>query len=224
MRHWSQKRERYATRLRNEAAEPVIRRIRRHRREALGSFGPIFAALERHIFDRGFDVVTLCSLTDENPINISKRFDRVVGMPPRAYIMSCRLETGWGLLASDLKVWEIAEILGYRSIQVFTDAFVRWYGMRPKAYRDELGHLLRSGLVTPGDPLGRPTSENVMLAVVRKAPAAPPGKLARLRRFLRLDEAQPEPEIEPRYRRRRDRRCTWSGIDARKHPSSSGGG
>ncbi len=220
MRNWSQKRERHAVGIRAEAAEPVIRRIRRHRSEAPGSFGPVFDALERHVFEHSFDVATLCKIAHQNAVNFSKRFGPVVGMTPKAYIDSCRLETGWGMLASDLTMREIAEVLGYRSTQVFTDAFTRWYGLHPKTYRDELGHLLRSGLVTPG----RPTSENVMLAVVRKAPAAPPGKLARLRRFLRLDEAQPEPEIEPRYRRRRDRRCTWSGIDARKHPSSSGGG
>ncbi len=215
MRNWSQKRERHAIGIRDEAAEPVIRRIRRHRRELPGSFRPVFDALERYVFDRGFDVLTLCAITNENSINVSKRFGPVVGMTPKAYIASCRLETGWGMLVSDLAMWEIAEVLGYRSSQVFTNAFAGWYGLRPKTYRDELGHLLRSGLVTPGDPPSRSSSNDVLLSVVCKAPTAPPGKLERLRQFLGL---QPE----RRYRRLEDRRCTWSGLDVREHPSGGG--
>ncbi len=210
MRQWSRLREIYALALRREAATPVLARIGRHRLEAPGSFQRLFDVLERHIFDCGFNVEALCRLSDENPTNFSGRFTLVVGVTPRAYIASGRLETAWGLLASDLKHWEIAEVLGYRSVQVFTDAFARCYGLRPKECRAQLGYLLRSGLVRHGESVRRSkprATSHLPLASSKDFPS----KLQLWRRFL----GGKRTETQCRGRRA----CTWSGLDVREHPS-----
>ncbi len=132
----------HALLLRDQAAVPVLARIRRHGAQAPVSQHAVFAALERHIFDRGFNVNQLCRACGEDAANISTRFSPVVGMTPGAYIASCRLETAWSLiLNTDLKVWEIADVVGYRSSQVFTDAFHRWYGLRPTAYHKQFERM-----------------------------------------------------------------------------------
>ena len=89
------------------------------------------------------------------------------GLPPYAYIEDCRLEVACRLLTdTDLKVWQIAQLIGYSTLQVFSRAFDRWSGVRPTIFRNhsrQSREVLESESVRPrrtrgsGDGRGRPS-------------------------------------------------------------------
>ena len=118
------------------AAEKTMERIHADHEKAPPRIKPLLAYLEEHLFEPQLDFNQLkkaCNIRD-NTIPI--QFHTSVGLPPYAYIEDCRLETACRLLRdTDLKVWQITQLLGYSSIQVFSRAFGRWSGMRPTAYR-----------------------------------------------------------------------------------------
>ncbi|MEM8959908.1 MAG: helix-turn-helix domain-containing protein [Acidobacteriota bacterium] len=110
--------------------------MRRDRERVGARLKPLLEHIEASLFDPGLDVNQLkraCGVRD-NTIPI--QFHAELGMPPHAYIEDCRLKTACRLLCdTDLKVWQIADLLGYSSIQVFSRAFSRWAGVRPTVYR-----------------------------------------------------------------------------------------
>jgi len=118
------------------AAEEVLARIRRDRDRVDQRLRPLLEHIESHLFDPGLDVNQLkrrCGVRDNS---VPIQFHAQLGLPPHAYMEECRLKTGCRLLEdTDLKVWQIADLLGYSSIQVFSRAFSRWSGMRPTVYR-----------------------------------------------------------------------------------------
>lgn len=63
-------------------------------------------------------------------------FHRQIGTPPSQYIRDQRLLVATRLLeTTELRIWRIAELVGYKTINVFSRAFFRWTGVRPGAYR-----------------------------------------------------------------------------------------
>lgn len=125
-----------ANRLLEAAAAPTMERIRRDRQKAPTQLQPLLAYLETHLFDSDLDANQLkraCGVRDNSlPIY----FHHALSLPPYAYIEDCRLEVACRLLRdSDLKVWQIAQLLGYSTLQVFSRAFDRWSGLRPSIFR-----------------------------------------------------------------------------------------
>ncbi|HEX9737327.1 MAG TPA: AraC family transcriptional regulator [Thermoanaerobaculia bacterium] len=113
-----------------------MERIRQDRRKAPTQIQPLLAYLETHLFDPDLDANQLkraCGVRDNSlPIY----FHHAVSLPPYAYIEDCRLEIACRLLsASELKIWQIAQLLGYSTLQVFSRAFHRWSGLRPSVFR-----------------------------------------------------------------------------------------
>lgn len=119
-----------------KAADPTLERIRRDRERAPAQIRPLLAYLETHLFDPALDGTRLkqaCGVRD-NTLPIS--FHKALSLPPYAYIESCRLDVACRLLrGSRLKVWQIAQLVGYSTLQVFSRAFHRWSGVRPSVYR-----------------------------------------------------------------------------------------
>ncbi len=120
----------------DNAASDIKKRILRDEEGAPRRIKPLLTYIHEHLFDPSLDVNQLkrgCGVRDNSlPI----QFHAAIGKPPHAYIEDCRLTVACGLLASsDLKVWKIAQLLGYSSIQVFSRAFTRWGGVRPTTYR-----------------------------------------------------------------------------------------
>jgi AraC-like DNA-binding protein len=67
----------------------------------------------------------------------SERFREVVGQPPLHYLTELRMSRACHLLSgTDLGVKQIATLVGYESPSSFTNAFKRWHGVSPAAYRD----------------------------------------------------------------------------------------
>lgn len=74
-----------------------------------------------------------CGVRDNS---IAIQFHTVLGEPPAAFITTRRLAVASRLLVETaLPVWKISELLGYSSIQVFSRAFFRRKGIRPKDFR-----------------------------------------------------------------------------------------
>jgi AraC-like DNA-binding protein len=66
----------------------------------------------------------------------ARRFARVVGAPPAAYLAGCRMTIAERLLRdSDLKLAAVASRVGYTSEFAFAKAFKRDYGIAPGTYR-----------------------------------------------------------------------------------------
>ncbi len=118
------------------AAVESLERIRLDRAKAPLRIKPLLAYIEEHLFDPTLDVNHLkraCGVRDNS---VPIQFHSAVGRPPHGYIEDRRLESACRLLATtDLKIWQISELLGYSSIQVFSRAFSRWSGQRPTLYR-----------------------------------------------------------------------------------------
>lgn len=118
------------------AAEESIERIRQDHAKAPQRLKPLLAYIEEHLFDPSLDVNQLkrnCGVRDNS---VPIQFHSAVGRPPHGYIEDRRMETACKLLSdSNLKIWQISELLGYSSIQVFSRAFSRWSGQRPTSYR-----------------------------------------------------------------------------------------
>ncbi len=119
-----------------EAARESIERIQLDRRKAPQRLKPLLAYIEENLFHPTLDVNQLkrsCGVRDNS---VPIQFHSAVGRPPHGYIEDRRLETACRLLAeTHLKIWQISELLGYSSIQVFSRAFSRWSGQRPTLFR-----------------------------------------------------------------------------------------
>lgn len=118
------------------AAADSLERIRLDRARAPQRLKPLLAYIEDNLFDPTLDVNQLkrsCGVRDNS---VPIQFHSAVGRPPHGYIEDRRLETACSLLSStNLKIWQISELLGYSSIQVFSRAFSRWSGQRPTQFR-----------------------------------------------------------------------------------------
>lgn len=126
----------HSHKLLEQAATESIERIQLDRRKAPQRLKPLLAYIEENLFNPTLDVNQLkrsCGVRDNS---VPIQFHSAVGRPPHGYIEDRRLETACRLLAdTHLKIWQISELLGYSSIQVFSRAFSRWSGQRPTLFR-----------------------------------------------------------------------------------------
>lgn len=127
------------SKLLEEAAVLTLERIRRDRRKAPAQIQPLLRYLETHLFDGGLDAIRLKQACGVRDNTLPLQFHHSVGLPPYAYIEDCRMEVACRLLVNtDLKVWQITQLLGYATLQTFSRAFHRWSGIRPSTYRDDV--------------------------------------------------------------------------------------
>ena len=173
------------------AAQESIERIRRDHTKAPQRLKPLLAYIEEHLFDPSLDVNQLkrnCGVRDNS---VPIQFHSAVGRPPHGYIEDRRLETACKLLSdSSIKIWQISELLGYSSIQVFSRAFSRWSGQRPTAYRKKARQRKEMGEAAP-------KLEESLIArteTLRKALAGELSLDEANQLILRLRAMYPEPE------------------------------
>jgi len=134
--HEAEEMAEHSRKLLEAAAAQSLKRIRRDRAWVPSNLDPLLAYIEEHLFDPTLDVNQLkrgCGIRDNS---VPIRFHATLGRTPHAYIEDRRLETARRLLsATSLRIWQVAELVGYSGIQVFSRAFLRWSGERPSAYR-----------------------------------------------------------------------------------------
>lgn len=138
-----------------DASRLALQRIRSDQEHASKRLLPLLLYIEEHLFHPSLNVNRLkqaCRIRDNS---IAIQFHREIGQSPKAYISSRRLETAARLIiTTHLKIWEIAERVGYSNLGVFSKAFNRWAGQRPNAYRRQMREIdqmkVPSDSVSPG--------------------------------------------------------------------------
>ncbi len=121
------------------AASDALARIRRDRELVVEKLKPLLEYLEGHLFDPRLNVHQLKQACGVRDNSIAIRFHSQVGHSPKAYITDRRMETAVTLLRdTELRIWQIADMVGYSGLAVFSKAFARWAGQRPKAFRRQV--------------------------------------------------------------------------------------
>ncbi len=129
----------------SNAAQPALARINQDRSTAPAKLRLLLDYLEENLFDPALNVAQLMLICKVRDHSLSLAFCAALGQGPRAYIEEHRLQTAVRLLTkTDLKIWQVAELLGYSSLSTFSRAFSRWAGSRPGAFR----HRQRQAVVT----------------------------------------------------------------------------
>ncbi len=132
------------------AASDALARIRQDRERVSEKMKPLLEYLEDHLFDPRLNIARLKEACGVRDNSIAIVFHSQVGHPPKVYITQRRLETAATLLRdTDLRIWRIAELVGYTGLSVFSKAFGRWAGQRPRAYRQQLHETAGGDLSDP---------------------------------------------------------------------------
>ncbi len=159
------------------AAAPILERIRMDHLQAREPARSLLALVLEHLFDLEMGIELLQRRSGYHESYVNQVFNDAVGSPPYTYIEDRRMEIAAPLVADTaLKVWQIAELLGYGSDDIFSRAFRRWSGLKPTDYRREL----------------RPVSESPPVSTVHLADRAGFTEAQMLQRFGRGDL---EPEL-----------------------------
>ncbi len=118
------------------AASDALARIREDRERASEKLKPLLEYLEANLFDPRLNVNRLKQACGVRDNSIAILFHSQVGYPPKAYLSDRRMETAAIVLRdTDLPISRIADMVGYSSLAVFSRAFNRWAGQRPKVFR-----------------------------------------------------------------------------------------
>jgi AraC-like DNA-binding protein len=88
--------------------------------------------------DQPWSVAELAASAAMSRSAFFERFTRVIGTPPKEYLLAWRMAVARDLLRSGrLAIAEIAERVGYSSSSTFSTAFVRYVGLPPARYARE---------------------------------------------------------------------------------------
>ncbi len=119
------------------AARPARERIQVDMDRVSPRLSPLLGYIQSKLFDRQLSVEQACrecGIRDHGTLTL---FHEEVGKPPYGYIIDCRMQTAAQLLSTtDMKIWQVANLIGYSTLPAFSDAFLRWSGQRPRAYRN----------------------------------------------------------------------------------------
>ncbi len=125
---------------RTQAAKSSMEKIRERRQQASERVTQLLQQIEISLFEPWLNVDTLkraCGFRDHS---VSLAFHQETGETPKHFITARRMETAARLLwDTDLKIWQIAILVGYSSLGSFSKAFFRWGGQRPAAFRRRRG-------------------------------------------------------------------------------------
>lgn len=97
----------------------------------------ILEALKNNMSDSSFSLNKLASVINLSPGHLSAVFKKTFGIPFHEYLVKMRLERAKiMLLATDYKVYEIAEKTGFDDPNYFSTSFKRNYGTSPNTFRN----------------------------------------------------------------------------------------
>ena len=100
----------------------------------------IISFLKYHIashLNGDISLVALSEIVHFNPSYLSRLFKQITGISISDYILTERVDKSKKLLqSSSLKVYEIAQTVGFESVTYFTRVFKSVMNMTPQKYRD----------------------------------------------------------------------------------------
>lgn len=70
-----------------------------------------------------------------SPYHFARLFKRSTGLSPHRFVVHTRIEHATALLAADLSIRRISQMVGFRTVSHFTSVFRRVTGTTPRAYR-----------------------------------------------------------------------------------------
>jgi two-component system response regulator YesN len=87
-------------------------------------------------FDKDINLAVISNMVSMNYSYFSKIFKNQIGMNYSDYIIKIRMEKAKELLSNSmLKVYEVADKVGYKDIKHFRELFSDYYGISPASYK-----------------------------------------------------------------------------------------
>ena len=121
---------------RDLAAAPTAARLERDLARADWRTEPLLEAVEEGLFRRDLKVEDVLAACPGDRAAAAIAFHAQFDDSVWDYVTKARLETGGRMLRdSELRVGDVSNVLGYADRMVFSDAFLRWTGMRPSTFR-----------------------------------------------------------------------------------------
>jgi AraC-like DNA-binding protein len=104
-----------------------------------GLADPVLAPALQAFHDRPAEAWTVASLATRAGVSralFAKRFTKLMGRPPLAYLTECRMDEAEALLTdTDLSIAQIGRAVGYADAFGFSAAFKRHKGLSPSMFR-----------------------------------------------------------------------------------------
>ncbi|MEU2065094.1 AraC family transcriptional regulator [Streptomyces sp. NPDC013455] len=104
-----------------------------------GLADPVLAPALQAFHDRPAEAWSVASLASRAGVSralFAKRFTKLMGRPPLAYLTECRMDEAAALLTdTDLSIAQIGRSVGYADAFGFSAAFKRHKGLSPSAFR-----------------------------------------------------------------------------------------
>ena len=105
------------------------------------SNGLLVKKIKEYIAKHDFISIQLENISEElyySPNYLNRIYKKATGETIYDYIIRCRMEKASEMLKdSSVKLYEVAEKLGYTNITHFTNIFKKYIGMKPKEYREK---------------------------------------------------------------------------------------
>ncbi len=93
----------------------------------------------RENYMKELSVEELAAIACVSPTYFSHMFKNETGENYKSYLTGIRLDAAMELLSgSDLRLYEISELVGYKNVRTFVEAFQRKYGVTPGIYKKQL--------------------------------------------------------------------------------------
>ncbi len=100
---------------------------------------PLICEIEKDIKERYAENITLKELSKKYYVNsayLGQLFQKSFGVSFKDYLNDCRIDESINLLVkTDMKVYEIAEAVGYKDVDYFISKFISKMGCTPTKYR-----------------------------------------------------------------------------------------
>jgi len=108
------------------------------------AFGGVLKDIEKEIVNHYMDNLSLKNLSDKYYMNcayLGQTFKKQYGISFKDYLNNYRIERAAELLIrSDIKIYEIANAVGFNSTDYFISKFVEFKGITPLQYRKQVVH------------------------------------------------------------------------------------
>ena len=94
----------------------------------------INSVLQAQLSDEHFTINCLCDEMNMSSSNFFRKFKALAGMSPIDYVKNFRMNKAAELMASGMRISEVADQVGFTSSSYFAKCFKAKFGVLPKDY------------------------------------------------------------------------------------------